>query len=839
MSHPGLDFGPRRPEPELPETLGYRFKRRLLGAPLTNDQLKGERLSKLIALGVLAPDCISSSAYGTEEILIELLPVAALGAFTLVLPITGVILGILLLLTLSYREVVSVYTKAGGSYVVARENFGPRVAQIAAVALLIDYVVTVAVQTAAGTVAVASAIPALGPYNLEITVGVVLLLAYGNLRGIKEAGRAFAFPTYLFALSLGSVIVVGILRAVFGGLPHLDPAHTSGVYDVHHASGFVMGATLLVLLRAFANGGSSLTGLEAISNGVSAFERPEGPNARRALVIMSCTLAFLVGGVSILAYLTHASPYKAGYPSVISQETKLVFGNGVSGHVLYIVVQAASALILYTGANTSFNGFPFLASFVAQDAFLPRQLRRRGHRLVFSNAIIVLTVISVLLLLVTRAQVNSLVPFYAIGVFTGFTMAGLGMARHHQRLREGAWRRKLGINLAAGITSLIVVLIFAIAKFTEGAWAVVVLFPLLVAALIRLNREYREEAGALREVEGAQLEAGAVYSRHIVLVFVDSFDLATIEALRYGRSLRPSELRAVHFVLDSARAARLQARWESSTTQVPLELVDCPDRRLGRAALALISRIAAPRTEVSVLLPRRSYSPLLGRLLHDHTADKIARIVSRLPHAAATIIPFDTAASLARPATAVASAASGSARQDGGAPSGRPSGSVPAERSPESVPAEPPPEPAASPPAGTAHSARPPEPASKAPPPAAAQVALPGGAGYDAVRAYSAPTPPAGIDPIGELSRGRSAHVEGRVRSVRVVSIADTPVFTCELVDSTGAVTALFYGRRPIAGITPGTCLRLHGRATRQDGRIAMSNPRYELVSPLDEQDPG
>ncbi|MGZ6855089.1 MAG: amino acid permease, partial [Mycobacteriaceae bacterium] len=227
------------PETYLREPITYRLKRRLLGPPLTNDQLGDERLSKTVALGVLAPDCISSSAYGTEQILVELLPYAALGAFTLVLPITGIILGILLLLTLSYRQVVMVYTRAGGSYVVARENFGPKVAQIAAVALLIDYVVTVAVQAAAGTVAVASAIPAIGPYTMEITVGVVLVLAYGNLRGIKEAGRIFAFPTYFFTVSIGAVIVVGIIKALLGTLPQIDPTHLQGAIEVTHRDGFV------------------------------------------------------------------------------------------------------------------------------------------------------------------------------------------------------------------------------------------------------------------------------------------------------------------------------------------------------------------------------------------------------------------------------------------------------------------------------------------------------------------------------------------------------------------------------------------------------------------------
>ena len=778
-----LDLGPSRPAVTMPETVGYRLKRRLLGAPLTNDQLKDERLSKTLALGVLAPDCISSSAYGTEEILIELLPFAALGAFTLVLPITGVVLAILLLLTLSYREVVSVYTRAGGSYVVARENFGPKIAQVAAVALLIDYVVTVAVQTAAGTVAVVSAIPLLGPYSLEITVGVVIILGYGNLRGIKEAGRAFAFPTYFFTVAMGSVIVVGLVKAATGTLPRIDPTHLHGAVAVAHQNGFVMGATLLVLLRAFANGGSSLTGLEAISNGVGAFRSPQGPNARRAMVIMASILAFLVSGVSLLAYFTHATPYTVGYPSVISQETRLVFGAGLLGHVLYGVVQTATALILYTGANTSFNGFPFLASFVADDAFLPRQLRRRGHRLVFSNAIIVLAVVAVALLVVTRAQVNALVPFYAIGVFTGFTMAGFGMARHFQQEHARGWRRKVAINAAAGSASLIVVLIFAVVKFTEGAWAVVLLFPILVFALIRLNREYRDEAVTLRGLDSDVLTAGPDYAHHIVMVFADTLDLATIEALRYGRSLRPSQLRAVHFVLDSARAARLQARWETTAESIPLELVDCPDRRLGRAAVELISRHAAAGTKITVLLPRRSYATILGRLLHDRTADRIARVISQLPYAAATIIPFDTAARLAamhahRPA-------------DPTAPPAAPGRAPATAQSP-------------------AHPTR------------------------DPGSAHGAPRPPADDEGIGRLAVGQPADVEGRVRAVQVASAAGSPVFTCEVVDATGAVTALFYGRRHIKGISPGTRLRLHGRPIQKNGKLIMSNPRYELLAPND-----
>ncbi|HEY0805056.1 MAG TPA: APC family permease, partial [Pseudonocardiaceae bacterium] len=625
----------------LQESVGYVLKRLVLGKPLINEQLKQERLSNPVALGVLSSDSMSSTAYGSEEMLIELLPAAGMAAFALLLPLTGVILVVLVLVAASYRQVVMVYTKAGGSYVVARDNFGPRVAQIAAAALMIDYVVTVAVQCAAGTVAVVSAIPALGPYSLVITIGVVLLMCYVNLRGLREAGRPFALPAYLFVSLVLILIVVGLIKHFTVGLPQFDPAHLPGIVPVHQDNGFVMGATLFVLLRAFANGGSSLTGVEAISNTVSAFRKPEGRNARKVLTVNAVLLGIMVGGVSLLAFLTHAAPYSSGYPSVLSQETRAVYGQGVFGTVMFGLVQAATALILYTGGNTSFNGFPFLASFVAEDRFLPRQLTKRGHRLVFSNGIIILTIVSVVLLLVVGSNVNRLVPFYAIGVFTGFAMAGYGMTKHWLRNKDRGWRYKLAINLSAGIMSTIIVIIFAVAKFTEGAWLVVVVFPILVFILIRLNREYRAETAILERIREAQIRT-TNFARHRVYVFVSSLDLASLEALRYGRSLRPAELKAVHFMVDEAHANRLRKRWEDLGIDATLKVIDCPDRRITRAAQELVVQaIAEPGTGVTVLLPRRTYAPLLGRLLHDRTADRIASVISRIPQAAATIIPYD------------------------------------------------------------------------------------------------------------------------------------------------------------------------------------------------------
>ena len=616
---------------------------------MTTEQLESERLSNPVALGALSPDAISSTAYGPEQVMIELLPRAGMASFVLLLPIIGVILFILLLVSASYRGVVTAYTRTGGAYMVARDNFGPRIAQIAAAALLIDYVVTAAVQPAAGTVALCSAIPVLHPYHLEITIGVLVLICMANLRGLRQSGRLFAITTYSFVAMITLTIVTGVIRDIFWGLPKYDPAHIVGAVPVHQGNGLVMGATVLVVLRAFANGGTSLTGVEAISNSVNVFREPQGLNARRVLTIMACILGFLLAGVAWLAFVTHATPYLDEYPSMLSEITRAVFGSGVLGNVLYFLVQASSAAILFTGANTGFNGFPALASFVAEDRFLPRPLTKRGHRLVFSNGIITLTALAVALLLVTRASVNALVPFFAIGVFTAFAMAGFGMTKHHLNRREHGWRRKVVVNFSAGLMSTIVVGIFVVAKFTEGAWLVVVVFPILVYGLVRLNRQYSAEASVL-EMSRTERPELAKYERLRVFVFVDSVDLAEVEALRYGKGLHADELLAVHFVVDSDHSAQLQERWQHFEHDTQLRVIDCPDRNLGRVAQELVLQVKRdhPETKVTVLLPRRTYSAMLGRLLHDRTADKMARAVSRIPGATAIIVPYDVESRIAR-----------------------------------------------------------------------------------------------------------------------------------------------------------------------------------------------
>jgi amino acid transporter len=586
--------------------------------------------------------------------MVELLPAAGLAAFVLVLPIAAVILVILVLVTGSYRQVVMAYTQRGGSYIVARSNFGPRWAQLSAAALMIDYVVTVCVQCASGTFAVVSAVPRLGPYHLEITVAALLIISYANLRGMREAGRLFAVPVYAFIAMLTVMIVTGVVRQIFWGLPQYDPAHIPGAVPVHQGNGLIMGATVLVVLRAFANGGTSLTGVEAITDAVNVFRKPQGPNARRVLTAMACILGFLLVGVIYLVHATHATPFVAEYPSMLSEVGRAVFGNGAIGNTTYLLLQTASAAILFFGANTSFNGFPALTSFIAEDSFLPRPMVKRGHRLVFSNAIIVLTALALILLLVTGGSVDAIVPLFAMGVFTGFSMAGYGMTKHHLTHRGPGWRRKLAINLSAGIMSTIVVGVFAVAKFTEGAWLVVVVMPMLVLALMRLNRQYRAEAAVL-EMSRTEHPELVKHPRHRVFVFVDHFDLAVVEALHYAIGLQPDKLTAVHFVIDAVHASRLQQRWEHYEDQTPLRMIECPDRHLSRAAQELVLQEIHdnPGTKVTVLLPRRTYAPLVGRLLHDRTADRMAAAVSRVPDATAQILAYDVGSRIARAAAAI------------------------------------------------------------------------------------------------------------------------------------------------------------------------------------------
>ncbi len=778
---PGRHVAPEAlPSPDavdLPENARYRFKNFVLGPPLATERQSVERLGKPTALAVLSSDVISSSAYATEQILVQLVKYIGVAAFALVVPVTIAVVVVLLFVTASYLEVVKVYTKAGGAYVVARENFGLGVAQIAAVSLLIDYTLTVAVSVAAGVDALTSVFPSLSTHDgtMWIAIGLVVLIAYGNLRGIREAGRTFAIPTYFFITNMVLLIIVGAIKAVLGDL-HPHSLHHAGAISIGSPGhGLLLGASVFIVMKAFASGGSALTGTEAISNGVSVFRPPESRNARITLVIMSIVLGSLVLGIAALAAIVHPVPYNSGTPTVLAQVAQYVYGHGAFQHVLFVLLQAGTMLILVLAANTSFTGFPFLASFAADDSYLPRQLTRRGHRLVFSTGILVLTAVSIAILLITRAKLDSLIALYAIGVFTGFTMAGAGMVKFHLTHREPHWRRGIAINGTAALLSFVVLLIFAVTKFTEGAWVVVVLMPLGVLVLMRLHRQYVKE--------DAQLEAGAsqaceapVLRRHVVVVLVDRMDLATARAIQYARTLSPDHLRAVHFAVDPLEAAALEHDWSRlGLSRLPLDIMDCPDRRLARAALELAAQITQDGdTELTMLLPRRGFAAGWRRLLHDRSADRIAAAVGHLPHVNATIVPFQLSGGWRRRA-GVKDSDPGVTRQS-----------------------------RASIRAGVRASAR---------------------AGEE----FGPPV--AGTIPVGEAQWRQRVRVAGRIRSVRVPTGGATANLECTLVDGSGAILLVFQGRRRIPGIQQGARLVAQGMVGAWEGRLAILNPDYELIA--------
>ena len=757
----------------LKDSFFYTLKRRILGNPLNRHSLGHQRLSKRYALGILSSDCISSSAYGSEQILIALLPAFGLAAFSILMPMTAVVLVILTIITLSYRNVINVYTKTGGAYIVSRDNFGPVVAQIAAVALMLDYIVTVAIQSAAGVAAIISTFPSLHQWKIPMILLVIMFLTYGNLRGVKEAGKAFALPTYFFISCMFIVFGIGIYRHFAGTLETLSTDQV-GAVPLGEGHGLLTFAAIFILLRAFANGGSSLTALEAISDGVALFQQPEHVNARRTLFIMSGLLGSLVLGVSWFAHRIHAMPYESGTPTVISQIAKTIVGDGVFGQTMFVLVQAATMLILFAGANTTYSAFPLLCNFVATDGYLPRQLTKRGHRLAFSNGILLLSGGGIFLVLFTAGSVEHLVAFYALGVFTGFTLAGFGMVRHALRNKEGQWKAKVFINGLSGAVSFLVVIIFAVVKFTEGAWLVLVTAPILVVTFLRLRRQYDREQEALT-VKRHQERATSI-ARHDVTILVDSVDIATVGAIRYARSLKPRNLTAVHFVIDDRRAEEIQKAWAKSDAldDVTLELIDCPDRRLANSALDYAIRLTKKEeVELTLLLPRRSYSRFLGRLLHDQTAEEIAAPISQLPRVVATIIPFD-----------VARITSG-AKLDVHHPHEVKKvvkQSVPSPKTNAPINVEP-----------ISHYAE-------------------------------------NVTKIGEIQWRKRAQVQGRVTSIKTAPRGSAPALQVEIWDETGGVSLQFLGRREIAGLEVGSQMRAEGMVGEDEGSMVILNPSYELL---------
>jgi amino acid transporter len=589
-------------------------KRLLVGRPLATTEMEHQRIPKTIGLAVFSSDAISSTAYATEEILfvVAVAPSSlALGLSKLV-PIGVAVALLLAIVVTSYRQTIFAYPSGGGSYVVSRENLGENPSLIAGASLLVDYILTVAVSISAGVAAIIS-IPEfhdLEQHRVLLGLGLIAFICIANLRGIKESGRLFAVPTYIYIASLIALVGYGLYRVFIAK----DISHIHVDKNAFVGTN-VVGGTLgiFVLLKGFSSGAVALTGVEAISNGVPAFRRPESHNAATTLMWMGIILGTLFMGVQILAH--HLGPYPSEQTTVMSQLGSAVWGTGT---FMYVVLQFATAAILTLAANTAYADFPRLSSIIARDGYLPRQLAIRGDRLVFSNGVITLSIAAGLLIVAFGGLTNALIPLYAVGVFLSFTLSQAGMVRHHQKERERGYKRNIVINGVGACATAIVLFIVGGTKFTSGAWVPLVVIPLIVLMFKAIKRHYSTVAGSLSVEPGFKPRR----MNHTVAVLVSDVHRGVLEALAYARSLNPNHLVAVHVSSDEEDQERIEQRWEEFGIDIPLEIVYSPYRELTRPILRYLDELDARYENdiITVLLPEFVVRHWWGNLLHGQSA---------------------------------------------------------------------------------------------------------------------------------------------------------------------------------------------------------------------------
>ena len=578
-------------------------KRRLLGAPMPLAQLRHERLGKTVALAVFASDPLSSVAYATEEILLVLM-LAGSAALSYSLPVAVGIAALLAVVVISYRQTVAAYPQGGGAYLVAKDNLGVFPALVAAAALLVDYVLTVAVSVVAGIAALTSAVPRLHSYTVALSILAVAVIAVGNLRGVRESGRMFAAPTYFFVFSILGMVGYGLVGAFFDWLPEAP-------YEPHPPG--LEGIGLFLLLRSYAAGCTALTGVEAVSNGVQALKPPEGRNAQTVMTWLGVISIVMFLGITYLAF--DFGIVAGGDETVVSKIAHRVFGTGP----LYYAVQVATLLILVLAANTSYADFPRLSSILARDRFVPRQFANQGDRLVFSNGILILSGFAVLLIVVFGGNTHALLPLYAVGVFMSFTLSQSGMVRRWLRLREKGWRWRVWVNGIGAVVTAIVLLTLAITKFVEGAWIVVLVVPILVGIFFAMHRHYEEVAVEL-SLEGLK---GAPEFQHTVLVLVGDVHRGVVRAVQFARTLAPAAtVRGVFVETDPARTARVEEKWTTWGLGVPLVVLSSPYRSLLRPLLDYLDHIQAHGDEqmVTIVLPEFLPRHWWQHVLHNQTA---------------------------------------------------------------------------------------------------------------------------------------------------------------------------------------------------------------------------
>ncbi len=611
----------------------YRIKRALIGAPIATAMQEHERLTKFKALAVLSSDAISSVAYASEAILLSLVA-AGSGALGTILPISMAIVALLAIVAISYSQTIPAYPNGGGSYIVAKDNLGTTAGLVAAASLMIDYVLTVSVSISSGVQNLASLFGSLTPYVVEIDIALVVLVTVVNLRGVRESGSIFAIPTYVFIFSALALIIIGVIKSFF-----IQHNPVIGNYAFVKASEPL---SLFLILKSFAAGCSAMTGVEAISNGVPAFKKPEPRNARVTLTWMAVILGTLFTGLTIMATSYHIQANPQSNPTVIAQVASQIFTGPL--YFMFPVFQIAILLILTLAANTSYSDFPRLASLLARDKFLPSQFAFRGDRLAFSIGIVFLAILAGLLLLVFQGVTTQLINLYAVGVFMSFTLSQSGMVRHWWRLRAShrGWLRSMIINGTGAVTTLVVSLVIASTKFLEGAWIVVVLIPLLVFMFMGIHHHYeRVERERTTDIPFHPQDI-----HHRMIVPIADLDGAAIQSLSYARSIS-THVTAVHVAIDAQDAEQVRARWDrwqkqlGSEEETHLIIIDSPYRALGRPLLAYIDAMHElfPDDTLTVILPEFVVAHWWEHLLHNQTALRLKAALLFRPGIVVTSVP--------------------------------------------------------------------------------------------------------------------------------------------------------------------------------------------------------
>jgi len=603
----------------------------IFGQRLATAKLSEEKLTVLWGMPILSSDAISSVAYAVEEILLVLVPVIGAASFLWMPRLAGIIILLLLILVFSYRHVVDAYPHGGGAYIVAKENLSPLAGLIAGASLSIDYTLTVAVSVCAATAAITSASPSLFPHRVAITIGIIVLLVIGNVRGIRESSRIFSIPTYAFIFSIIALLVAGVIQHSTGNTVHIPPPVAAPVTFGTQA------VTIFLLLRAFSSGCSALTGVEAVSNAVPNFQDPAPRNAKIVYILLALSIVICFGGVAYLANLYNAVPNPR--QTVIAQISLDVFGQGV----MFYFIQATTAIILAMAANTAFAGFPTLLSVIAQDGYAPRQMALRGHRLNFTNGIMILSILAIILVVVFQADTHLLIGLYAVGVFTSFTLSQTGMLVHWYRQKSKGWQYKALVNGLGALTTLTAVVIIGVTKFTEGAWIVFVVVPIIIMLMLKVKTHYKSVAQQLDIPNDtlSKIDLVSPHSHHVI-VPIDSLNAMVVKALRYARTMTDN-VEAFHIETYEGEADKLRKKWSMLNTDIQLIVKHSPYREVVGPLKEYIDseeHASQPGDIITVLLPQFFVPKSWQMALHNNTSLFIANALFSKRNVVVSILPF-------------------------------------------------------------------------------------------------------------------------------------------------------------------------------------------------------